>query len=70
MNTAGKATGLGWPESPSPDVSRETLTAPATGLGWPETVATEAAALATPAEPPATTPSENVSRETTDEDPS
>ena len=60
MSTAGKATGLGWPESPTPDVSRETSTAPATGLGWPET--------ATPAETPPAAPPDNVSRETTDED--
>ncbi len=42
MTTAGKATGLGWPEvapAASDDVSRETSTDSviATGLGWPET---------------------------------
>jgi hypothetical protein len=63
MNTAGKATGLGWPETPSHDVSRETSNAPATGLGWPEAVDGHPTA----AESLAVT-SGNVSRETTDED--
>jgi hypothetical protein len=58
MNSAGKATGLGWPDSASDDVSRETSDPLATGLGWPDTAAPETLAA----------PSENVSRETSDED--
>ena len=48
--TAGPTpTGLGWPDLPEADVSRETSTGQATGLGWP--TATEATG-------------QNVSRET------
>jgi hypothetical protein len=68
MNTAGSATGLGWPESASPDVSRETSTAPATGLGWPETGAEPVSDSVTPAGTSTELTSENVSRETSDED--